>query len=53
VRIIPVPGKQPGDVVDYGGLLGSAPIMAVHRFSSAVLARRGGQVPAPITSMRN
>ena len=53
VRIIPVPGKQPGDVVDYGGLLGSAPIMPVHRWSSAVLARRGGQVPAPITSMRN
>jgi hypothetical protein len=53
VRIIPVPGKQPGDVVDYGGLLGRAPIMPVHRWSSAVLARRGGQVPAPITSMRN
>ncbi len=53
VRIIPVPGGKEGDLVEYGGLLGSAPVMPVHRWSSAVLARRGGQVPAPITSMRN
>jgi hypothetical protein len=53
VRIIPVPGRKAGDVVDYGGLLGSAPVMPVHPWSSAVLARRGGQVPAPITSLRN
>ena len=53
VRIIPVPGKKEGESVEYGGLLGTAPIMPVHRFSSAILARRGGQVPAPITSLRN
>jgi hypothetical protein len=53
VRIIPVPGKGPGDSVDYGGLLGTAPVMPVHAWSSAVLARRGGQVPAPLQSLRN
>jgi uncharacterized protein (UPF0210 family) len=53
VRIIPVPGRQPGDTVDFGGLLGSAPVMAVHPEGSTVLARRGGRLPAPIQSMRN
>jgi len=53
VRILPIPGAKPGDEVDYGGLLGTAIVMDVHRWSSAVLARRGGQVPAPITSLRN
>ncbi|MGQ0553548.1 MAG: PFL family protein [Planctomycetota bacterium] len=53
VRIVPVPGKKEGEQVEYGGLLGTAPIMPVHRWSSAILARRGGQVPAPITSLRN
>jgi len=53
VRIIPVPGMKAGEEVEYGGLLGTAPIMPVHKWSSAVLARRGGQVPAPIQSLRN
>lgn len=53
VRIIPVPGKKEGESVEYGGLLGTAPVMPIHRWSSAVLARRGGQVPAPIISLRN
>ncbi|MBM3984821.1 MAG: PFL family protein [Planctomycetes bacterium] len=53
VRIIPVPGKKEGDSVEYGGLLGTAPVMPIHRWSSAILARRGGQVPAPIISLRN
>lgn len=53
VRIIPVPGRKPGDIVDYGGLLGSAPVMEVHAESSTVLARRGGRLPAPIQSLRN
>ncbi|HEY8225931.1 MAG TPA: PFL family protein [Pyrinomonadaceae bacterium] len=53
VRIIPVPGKEVGDMVEYGGLLGSAPIMAVNRFSSAEFIRRGGRIPAPIHSLRN
>ncbi|MFH1071582.1 MAG: PFL family protein [Candidatus Glassbacteria bacterium] len=53
VRIIIVPGAKPGDVVDYGGLLGRVPVMAVNRFSSADFIRRGGRVPSPVTSMRN
>ena len=53
VRIIPVPGRDVGDVVEFGGLLGSAPIMAVSAFSSAEFIRRGGHIPAPIHSLRN
>ena len=53
VRIIPVPGKNVGDMVEFGGLLGSAPIMAVNAFSSRDFIRRGGRIPAPIHSLRN
>jgi uncharacterized protein len=53
VRIIPVPGKEVGDMVEFGGLLGSAPIMAVNAFSSSEFIRRGGRIPAPIHSLRN
>jgi uncharacterized protein (UPF0210 family) len=53
VRIIPVPGKVVGEIVEFGGLLGSAPIMAVNRFSSSDFIRRGGRIPAPIHSLRN
>jgi uncharacterized protein len=53
VRIIPVPGKDVGEMVEYGGLLGSAPIMAVNRFASSDFIRRGGRIPAPIHSLRN
>jgi uncharacterized protein (UPF0210 family) len=53
VRIIPVPGREVGEVVEFGGLLGSAPIMAVSAFSSAEFIRRGGHIPAPIHSLRN
>ena len=53
VRVIPVPGMKAGDSVDYGGLLGEAPIMEVNRFSSKAFLQRGGRLPAPITSMRN
>ena len=53
VRIIPVPGKEVGDIVEYGGLLGSAPIMPVNKFSSDAFIRRGGRIPAPIHSLRN
>lgn len=53
VRIIPVPGKQPGDRVVYGGLWGEAPIMAVNSAGSADFIHRGGRIPAPIHSMRN
>jgi uncharacterized protein (UPF0210 family) len=53
VRIIPVPGKSVGEMVEFGGLLGSAPIMAVNAFSSRDFIRRGGRIPAPIHSLRN
>jgi uncharacterized protein (UPF0210 family) len=53
VRIIPVPGRDVGEMVEFGGLLGSAPIMPVSAFSPAVFIRRGGRIPAPIHSLRN
>ena len=53
VRIIPVPGMDVGQTVEFGGLLGSAPIMPVNAFSSSDFIRRGGRIPAPIHSLRN
>lgn len=53
VRIIPAPGKGVGDLVEFGGLLGRAPVMAINTFSSADFVRRGGRIPAPIHSLRN
>jgi len=53
VRIIPVPGKDVGDKVVYGGLLGEAPVMPVSRFGSQDFIRLGGRIPAPIISLRN
>lgn len=53
VRLIPVPGKKAGDWAEFGGLLGGAPIMPVHAFSSEVFIARGGRIPAPIHSFRN
>jgi hypothetical protein len=53
VRVIPVFGKQVGDEVHFGGLLGSAPIMKVNKFSSADLINRGGRMPAPVHSFKN
>ena len=53
VRVIPAPGMTVGDTVDFGGLLGSAPVMAVHPESSADFIRRGGRIPAPMHSLKN
>jgi uncharacterized protein len=53
VRIIPVHGKTLGDSVEFGGLLGRAPIMAVSKFSSADFINRGGRIPAPVHSFKN
>jgi len=53
VRIIPAPGKAVGDTVEFGGLLGHAPIIAVHPESAAAFIARGGRIPAPIQSLRN
>ena len=53
VRVIPVPGAQVGDSVEFGGLLGHAPVMPVHPFSSGDFIHRGGRIPAPLHSLRN
>lgn len=53
VRLLPAPGRDVGDMIELGGLLGSAPVMAVHRESSADFIRRGGRIPAPLHSLRN
>ena len=53
VRLIPVPGKQVGDEVEFGGLLGYAPIMPVNTFSCDAFVNRGGRIPAPIHSFKN
>lgn len=53
VRVIPVPGMKAGESVDFGGLLGEAPIMEVNKGSAAAFMKRGGRMPAPVTSMRN
>lgn len=53
VRIIPVVGKGVGEMVEFGGLLGYAPIMPVHEYSSCDFINRGGRIPAPIHSLKN
>ena len=53
VRIIPAPGKVVGDMVEMGGLLGSAPVMPVHKESSEAFIARGGRIPAPLQSLKN
>ena len=53
VRIIPVVGKNVGERVEFGGLLGYAPVMSVNRFSCEAFVNRGGRIPAPIHSFKN
>ena len=53
VRVIPVIGKREGEVVEFGGLLGYAPIMPVNGFSCEKFVNRGGRIPAPIHSFKN
>jgi len=53
VRLIPAPGKKVGDSVEYGGLLGRAPVMKVSEFSSEKFIARGGRIPAPIQALTN
>ena len=52
-RLIPVPGKGVGDTVEFGGLLGHAPIMPVNTFSCDEFVNRGGRIPAPVHSFKN
>ena len=53
VRVIPAPGRKVGDTVEFGGLLGSGPVQAVHPFSSREFIGRGGRIPAPMQSLKN
>ncbi len=53
VRIIPAPGKKVGDMVEMGGLLGSAPVMPVHSGDASAFINRGGRIPAPLHSLKN
>jgi uncharacterized protein (UPF0210 family) len=53
VRIIPAPGKVVGDIVDFGGLLGTAPVMPVSGGESGEFILRGGRIPAPLHALRN
>lgn len=53
VRIIPVYGKTLGDTAEFGGLLGTAPIMSTSKFSSTDFINRGGRIPAPVHSFKN
>ena len=53
VRLIPAVGKKAGDTVEFGGLLGHAPVIPVNNFSNRSFIDRGGRIPAPVHSMRN
>ena len=53
VPVIPAPGKKVGDTVEFGGLLGYAPVMAVNKATSTAMINRGGLIPAPIHSFKN
>ena len=53
VRIIPAPGYSEGDMVEFGGLLGSGPVMRINEASSEEFIKRGGRIPAPIHSFKN
>lgn len=53
VRLIPAPGKKPGDMVTFGGLMGYAPVINVSRFKADQFIARGGRIPAPLRSLTN
>lgn len=53
MRLIPAIGKTVGDQLDFGGLLGYAPVMPVNQFAGTTFAHRGGRMPAPLNSLKN
>ena len=53
VRVIPAIGLAEGEELDFGGLLGSGPVMKVRSQSPSVMIRRGGRIPAPMQSLKN
>ena len=53
VRVIPAIGKQVGEELSFGGLLGSGPVMPLSTYSPAKFISRGGRIPAPMQSLKN
>ena len=53
VRIIPAIGKEVGEELDFGGLLGSGPVMPIRQTKNDVMINRGGRIPAPLQSLKN
>ena len=53
VRVIPAIGKKEGEMVEFGGLFGSAPVMPVSKYSASKFISRGGRIPAPLQSLKN
>lgn len=53
VRVIPAIGKQVGDELEFGGLLGSGPVMDINQTDNSIMIHRGGKIPAPIQSLKN
>jgi len=53
VRVIPAVGKQAGDELEFGGLLGSGPIMKINQSDNSVMIHRMGRIPAPLQSLKN
>ena len=53
VRLIPAIGKKEGDMLEFGGLLGSGPVMSVNNKSAEKFISRGGRIPAPMHSIKN
>lgn len=53
VRVIPAPGRKVGEVVEFGGLLGTGPVMNVNPYGSDCFINRGGRIPAPLHSLKN
>jgi uncharacterized protein (UPF0210 family) len=53
VRLIPAIGKKVGDYVNFGGLLGYAPVMPVNAYAGSIFAHRGGRIPAPLQALKN
>ncbi len=53
VRVIPAIGYQVGQVLDFGGLLGSGPVMPINQENNSVFVNRGGRIPAPLQALKN
>ena len=53
IRLIPAIGKDEGEELEFGGLLGTGPVMKINKMSPAVMINRGGRIPAPIQSLKN